>query len=142
VPDIETSPPVFETLEEALEYGQRFQYPQGYIDDFAGRVMGGVSFSSWPRYDSRLAACGSAVVTGGREAIKIGRRALIRDTELFRTLAHEEIHLRLMRKARLGNRRALDLVTDPDPAVEEDYAERVAERFLKKYERMSGRFRH
>lgn len=61
---------------------------------------------------------------------------------LLKTLIHEELHLRLIRKARWGSHHALDLVTDPNVAAEEDYVEQVAVRYLKLYERRVGRLRH
>lgn len=94
------------------------------------------------RFDRWLAASGSAVLTDGAAAIKIGEKGLVRDSELFKTLVHEEIHLRLIRKARRGRPRALDLVTNPDALVEEDYAERVAVRYLRCYERRYTRLKH
>jgi len=78
----------------------------------------------------------------GREAIKIGASALIRDSELFKTLIHEEMHLRLLRKARRGHHFALNLVTDPELSLEEDYVEAVGVRYLRMHERAFGRLKH
>jgi len=82
------------------------------------------------------------VISQGREAIKVGHAGLIRDSELFKTLAHEEMHLRLMRKARRGHRNSLEVVTHPDPLIEEDYVERIAIKYLRMYERAFGKFKH
>lgn len=132
------TPPTFETL----EYGRRFEQPERFIEGFVQDLKGSVKLSTTPRYDRRLASFGSAVLAEGREAIKLGRGALVRDSELFKTIFHEEIHLRLMRKARQGQRRPLGLVMHPDVAEEEDYAERVAARYLRAYERRFGQFKH
>ncbi len=140
--DVEISPPVFDTLEEALEYAQRFQRPQSFIDEFVKLLKGRIELSADPKYDPRLLATESAVISEGREAIKIGRSGLIHDSELFKTLIHEEMHLRLIRKARRDNRCALNIVTYPDVSVEEDYVERIAVRYLRMYERASGKFKH
>jgi hypothetical protein len=131
-----------DSLEESLEYGQRFQDPAAYIDNFMRHLKGRIRFSAVPKFDAFLVAMGSAVIAINQEAIKIGGNALIRDSELFKTILHEEMHLRLFRKARKGNERALEMVTDPDTFSEEDYAERVALRYWRMYERTFGKFRH
>jgi hypothetical protein len=140
--DVEISPPVFDTLEEALEYAERFQEPQLFIDEFVNAHRSKVKFSAPLKYDSRLAASGSAIISPGREAIKIGSIALIRDSELFKTIIHEEMHLRLARKARRGSPFSLNLVTEPDAFVEEEYVERIAAKCLSRYERAFGKFKH
>ena len=85
---------------------------------------------------------GSAVIKANEEAIKVGVKALIRDSELFKTLFHEEAHLRLIKKARRGNPHAMEIVTHPDAFIEEDYAERIAIRYWQRYEKAFGVFRH
>ncbi|MGH9799655.1 MAG: hypothetical protein ACRD82_04760 [Blastocatellia bacterium] len=140
--DVEISPPTFETLEEALEYAERFQQPQVFVDRFVASLKGRLMFSAPLKFDSLLSASGSAVISPGREAIKIGEAALVRDSELFKTLVHEEMHLRLVQKARSGNQRSLEVVTHPDLLVEEDYVERIAIRYLKMYENVFGKFKH
>lgn len=134
--------PTFETLDEALAYGQRFYDPQQFIDEFIARLKGHARLSAAPRYDALLVASGSAVIAARREAIKIGRAALLRDTELFKTIFHEELHLRLMQRARPGNMHALELVTHPDIFAAEEYVELVAARYLRQYELKFGRFKH
>jgi len=140
--DVEISPPIFNTLEEALEYAERFQRPELFIDEFVNAIRSRVKFSAQLKYDSRLAASGSAVISPGRETIKIGAAALIRDSELFKTIIHEEMHLRLARKTRRGNPFSLNLVTAPDAFAEEDYVERIATKCLRHYERAVGKFKH
>lgn len=140
--DVEISPPTFDSLAEALEYRQRFQQPQRFIDDFVRGLQGRIKWSAERRYDKWLAASGSAIIAAGAEVIKLGEKALVRDSELFKTLIHEELHLRLIRRARRGKHHALDLVTDPQAAVEEDYVEQVAVRYLKLYEHSYGRLKH
>ncbi len=140
--DVEIAPPTFDTLEEALAYAERFRQPEVFIKEFVNSLGGRVRFSAELRYDDWLSAAGSAVISTGREAIKIGASALIRDSELFKTAIHEEMHLRLMKKAAEDRRFALDLVTDPDPSVEEHYVETVAIRYLRMYERAFGRLKH
>lgn len=140
--DGEISAPIFDTLEESLEYAQRFQHPQSFIDEFVKLLKGRIKLSAAPKYDSMLFASGSAVISQGREAIKIGWAGLKRDSELFKTLVHEEMHLRLMRKAGRDDRRALNLVTHPDVSVEEDYVEQIAVRYLRMYERAFGELKH
>jgi len=49
--DIEISPPTFDTLEEALEYAQRFHNPQNFVGEFIQLLKWRVSFSVYPRYD-------------------------------------------------------------------------------------------
>lgn len=140
--DVEISAPTFDSLEESLEYTQRFQNPQRFIDEFVKFHKGRIELSALPKYDSRITASGSAVISQGQEAIKIGLAGLIRDSELFKTLAHEEMHLRLIRKARRNNLRVLNIVTHPEVSVEEDYVEQIAVRYLRMYERAFGKFKH
>lgn len=140
--DVEISPPIFDKLEEALEYAERFQQPQLFVDAFVKAIRGRIKFSAPLKYDSHLAASGSAVISLGREMIKIGSAALIRDSELFKTLVHEEMHLRLAWKARRGNSFSLNLVTEPDVFAEENYVEQVAMMYLRRYERAFGKFKH
>lgn len=68
--DVEISAPTFDTFEESLEYAQRFQHPQSFIDEFVKLLEGRIELSADPRYDPNLLACGSAVISQGREAIK------------------------------------------------------------------------
>lgn len=140
--DVEISTPTFDTLEEALAYAERFQQPHAFVEQFVASLKGRLRFSAPLKFDAWLSASGSAVITPGREAIKIGEAALVRDSELFKTLVHEEMHLRLMRKARNGNQMALEIVTNPDLLGEEDFVERIAIRYLKMYETVFGKFRH
>jgi RHS repeat-associated protein len=140
--EVEISSPEFSTLDERLEYGERFSRPQEFVDDFVRDLKGNTRLSEQPTYDPRLSASGSAVISEGEQAIKVGRSGLIRDSELFKTVFHEEGHLRQIIKARRGNIRALDLVTHPDSALEEVYVESMALRYLRLYERTFGRFRH
>ena len=140
--DVEISPPTFDTFEESLEYAERFRQPQVFIDQFADLLRNGLKFSARLKYDQWLSAAGSAVISAGQEAIKIGQAALIRDSELFKTIVHEEMHLRLIRKAREGRYFALNLVTDPDPSVEENYVEDIAVRYLRMYQRAFGKLKH
>lgn len=140
--DVEISPPTFDTLEEALAYADRFRQPQLFIEQFAASLKGRSRFSAPLNFDPWLSASGSAVISPGREVIKVGETALIRDSELFKTLVHEEMHLRLIRRARNGNQKALEIVTDPDLLAEEDFVERIAIRYLKMYEAVWGEFRH
>ncbi|MDX2041317.1 MAG: hypothetical protein SF097_08710 [Acidobacteriota bacterium] len=140
--DVEISPPTFETFEEALGYAERFQQPQAFVTRFVASLNGRLRFSAPIKFDSFLSASGSAVISPGREAIKIGEAALVRDSELFKTLVHEEMHLRLIRKAREGSQRALNFVTDPQIATEEDYVERIAVRYLRMYESAFEKFNH
>lgn len=140
--DVEISPPTFDTLEEALAYAERFRQPQMYVEQFAASLKGRLRFSAPLRFDMWLSASGSAVISPGCEAIKIGEVALVRDSELFKTLVHEEMHLRLIRKARNGNPKALEIVTNPDLLVEEDFVEKIAIRYLRMYETVFGQFRH
>jgi hypothetical protein len=84
--DVEIAPPTHNSLEESLEYGQRFQDPAGYVAEFIGKLKGRIRFSAVPKFDPFLAAMGSAVIRANEEAIKIGVNALIRDSELFKTI--------------------------------------------------------
>ena len=140
--DMEIAPPTFATLAEALEYGQRFQQPQQFIETFLRGLHCHIIWSAPVRYDPWLASAGSAVLTERAAAIKIGELGLVRDSELFKTLVHEEMHLRLIGKARQGLPHALELVTNPNMLIEEDYAERVAIRYLRGYERRFTRLKH
>lgn len=140
--DVEISAPAFDSLEESLEYTRRFQNPQGFIDEFVKLLKGRIKLSADPKYDSRIMASGSAIISRGQEAIKIGLAGLICDSELFKTLVHEEMHLRLIRKAERSNLRILNIVTNPDVSVEEDYVEQIAVRYLRMYEGAFGKFKH
>jgi hypothetical protein len=140
--DVEISPPTFESLEEALEYAERFQQPQAFVDQFVASLKSKLRFSAPLKFDPWLSASGSAVISPWREAIKIGEAALVRDSELFKTLVHEEMHLRLIRKARNGSPKALEIVTNPNLLIEEDFVERIAIRYLKMYEAVFGKFKH
>jgi hypothetical protein len=104
--------------------------------------LSGIAFSANPVYEEGLLALGSAVITPPHEAIKIGKAGLVRDSELFKTLIHEEMHLRLMRKARNDNLNALLIVTSPDATVEEEYVERIAVRCMRLHERRYGKLKH
>jgi len=88
--EVEISAPTFDTLEESLKYSQRFQHPQSFIDEFVKLFKSRIKLSADPKYNSMLLASGSAVISPGRETIKIGRAGLIRDSELFKTLIHSE----------------------------------------------------
>ena len=113
-----------------------------FLDEFIAQLRGRVRFTVTPCFDTRLAASGSTTWEAGQEAIKIGASGLIRDTELFKTLVHEEMHLRLWRKAQRDQYRALEFLTVSDESLEEDYVERVAVRYLRSYEKRWGRFKH
>lgn len=139
--EIEIEPPIFDRIEEFYEYAVRRDEPQKFIDEFVGNLKGLKPFVK-PIFAGKLLNAGSARVEIGKERIRLGEKALIRDSELFKTIFHEEMHLRIMKKAVDGNFRALNLVTDPNRFLEEYYAEKVALRYFRFYERKFGMFKH
>ncbi len=139
--EIEIEPPTFETIEEFYEYAERRNEPQKFIDEFVAQLKG-LKPSVKPLFDDNLLNAGSARVETGKERIRLGEKALIRDSELFKTIFHEELHLRIMQKAIDGNWRTLDLVTSPHRFLEEYYAEKVALRYFRFYEKKFGNFKH
>lgn len=52
--DVEISAPSFDTLEESLKYTQRFQDPQGFIDEFVKLLKGRIELTAELKYDSRI----------------------------------------------------------------------------------------
>lgn len=139
--ETEVEPPTFEKIEEFYEYVRRRDEPQKFLDEFIAELKG-VKPSVKLIFDAKLISAGSARVAVGKERIRIGEKALIRDSELFKTVFHEEGHLHLMRKALKGNSRALELVTNPNRFPEEEAVEKAAIRYLRLYERRFGKFKH
>ena len=92
---------------------------------------------------------GAATTVSGMERIRVGYDAIIRDSELFATIFHEEMHLRVMQKALRDQAKGkikatskwIDLHTGPR-ILEEDYIEAVARRYLRKYEDKLEAFAH
>ncbi|VAW62462.1 hypothetical protein MNBD_GAMMA08-1541 [hydrothermal vent metagenome] len=94
--EIEIESPSFESLNDYFEYGQRFENPQSFINEFIINQKINVNFSFKPKFDSNIVSSGKARI--GKETL-IGEKALVRDSELFKTLAHEEGHQRLKIRA-------------------------------------------
>jgi hypothetical protein len=139
--ETEIEPPTFEKIEEFHEYARRRDEPQKFLDEFIAQLKG-IKPSVKPIFDAKLINAGSVTVVAGKEKMRIGEKALIRDSELFKTVFHEEGHLRLRRKASKDIRRALELVTNPDRFPEEEAVEKAAIRYLRFYERRFGKFKH
>ena len=83
---------------------------------------------------------GGAITTPGQEAINIGEVALRRDSELFKTLVHEEYHHILARRAMEGSKRAGKILENLD--FEERFVERNAIRVYNNYIKKYGEFEH
>ena len=124
--DIEISPPSFSCLEDWFRYRQRYQRPQQFIDDFIIQKQIKVRFTFPPTFDANLAAFGKARIS---EFTKIGKKALVRDSELCKTLIHEEIHHRLAAREKRGDIKARRLTASL--ALEENYADEVANRYFR-----------
>lgn len=126
--EVEVSPPPFDSLDDWHLYKERYNDPQAFIDDFLKRTEMNFETKFHPTFDKKLQSSGKAKIG---EASLIGERALVRDSELFKTIAHEELHQRLAQRATRGSERAQKLREVLD--VEEDYVESVAVRYYKKY---------
>ncbi|BBB62286.1 hypothetical protein UNDKW_4013 [Undibacterium sp. KW1] len=142
--EVEVSRPDFAHPDDYFAYTERYADPRGFVDDFVSQ-MKGIKPSVDPLYDPKLTSYGSALVAPqvpvGSEVLRIGKSALIRDSELFKSIWHEEMHIRLGRQAQLGNWKAMELTTGP-LIHEEIYVERVATRYAKLYQMKHGQFNH
>ena len=144
--EVKIGKPNFTNLDEFYEHAARYAYPQGFVDDFVEDLQG-VKPSRRPLYDSTLQPAGSATVGGDNVyRIRIGEQGIHRDSELFKTIFHEEMHLRIDKRMRAGNLpdRTLSRLTDPRfesvLEAEEEYVERVAIRYYSLYRRRFGDF--
>lgn len=148
--------PLFDTYAEKVRYEQSRQIPQDYINTFVQMyfLSRGLNFIAQPLYDDityRKGTAGAAVISKGYEAIRIGT-AILRDSELFKTIVHEEIHLRLEIRRRRGSIKSLDIMTRPEMGLwdargwylrsEEEYAETTAVRYYQQYIIKYGKFDH
>jgi hypothetical protein len=140
--EVEIAKPPFGSLDEFLEHSARYENPQGFIDNFVENLKGNVHLSQRPQYNPLFTEFkpGSAIVTPGQESINIGETALHRESELFKTIFHEEGHLRLAAKAQRGNQKALSRISSLD--AEEEYVERVAVRYYERYVKKYGGFKY
>ena len=115
-----------------------------YYGDFVSNLKGIASlavqheFRQGANYDGALSY--PAVPVGAKRTF-VGEMGLVRDSEFFTTVHHEEMHVRLGRQAAQGNSKALDLLTGP-LAGEETYVEAVAARYARMYQRKYGPFQH
>jgi len=122
----EIAPPGFSCLEDWFKYRQRYQNPQQFIDDFIIQKHIRVRFTFPPTFELNLASFGKARIG---EFTKIGKKALVRDSELCKTLIHEEIHHRLAARERQGDIKARKLRASL--ALEENYADEAANRYFR-----------
>ena len=114
------------TSKDWFRYRQRYQNPQQFIDNFIISYRIRVKFTFPPIFCSDLISFGKARIG---EFTQIGKKALIRDSELFKTLIHEEIHHRIAARERRSNLKAQRLRSSL--ALEENYADEVASRYLR-----------
>ncbi|RKI37803.1 hypothetical protein D7Y27_24905 [Corallococcus sp. AB004] len=128
--EVEVSPPSFSDRDDWYTYKDRYSDPQAFVDDFIENQPMNVEFTFKPTYDPRLQSSGKAKLG---YASLIGEKALVRDSELFKTLAHEEMHQRLWRRLERGSERAKKLTETLD--IEEDYVESVAVRYYRMWSR-------
>jgi hypothetical protein len=141
--NVEIGKPIFETYADKVRYEKARQIPQEYINGFVQShfLSRGMRFAVQPIYDNityRKGTAGTAVVSKGHEAIKIGT-AILRDSELFKTIIHEEMHLRLEMRCREGSIKSLEIITRPETGLkaidgryfrsEEEYVEEIALRY-------------
>ncbi|WP_240358738.1 RHS repeat domain-containing protein [Myxococcus vastator] len=125
--EVEVSAPEFSDLDEWYQYKERYVDPQAFIDGFVVDSCMRVKFSFRPNFDPKLKSSGKVRLD---VSTHIGHPALVRDSELFKTLAHEESHHRLNARAKRGSERATRLRRNIE--VEEDYVEEVAKRYFRK----------
>ncbi|WP_226994138.1 RHS repeat-associated core domain-containing protein [Myxococcus hansupus] len=125
--EVEVSAPDFSDLDEWYQYKERYVDPQAFIDNFIVENRMRVEFTFKPGFEPRLKSSGKAKLDSSTQ---IGESALIRDSELFKTLAHEEAHHRLNERAKRGSGRAERLRRTME--VEENYVEEVAKRYFRK----------
>lgn len=155
--DVDVTPPVFQDYAEKVKWQHAQQYPQEYIDNFvsvvdqSGKVVGGnfrnVRLTKQPQFRQLTfdkGQSGAAIVTKGKEASFIGT-AIRRDSELFKTIAHEEMHLRLAERVRRLGGAGVDntwsqIIRDID--LEEEYVEAVAVRYYRMFVAKNGPFPH
>jgi hypothetical protein len=146
--EVEIGKPKFNSLDEFNVHAERYSDPQKFIDDFVDNLQG-VKPSRAPRYDPKLQSSGSATV-GTEEVyrIRLGEQAIHRDSELFKTIFHEEMHLRIDRRinARTLPDSTLSRLTDSRfnsvLDAEEEYVEMVAVRYYSFYQRKFGSFHY
>jgi hypothetical protein len=146
--EVDISLPNFASYAEWFAYRQARQNPQVYIDRFVANLKG-VRPSVAPEYDAfleRAGVCGSATISSTIamrvDRIRIGT-AYLRDSELFKTIFHEEMHIRVRNYALQGRQHHLRLATDPlNDILEEEYVEDVAIRYYNMYIRRYGAFAH
>jgi XTP/dITP diphosphohydrolase len=124
--DSDISSPSFSRLEDWFRYRQRYQKPQQFIDDFIIQKRIKVRFTFPPTFEPNLAAFGKVRIG---EFTQIGQKALVRDSELCKTLIHEEIHHRLAAREKRGDIKARKL--RGSLALEENYADEAANRYFR-----------
>jgi len=122
----EINPPSFSCLEDWFKYRRRYQEPQQFIDDFIRQKNIQVRFTFPPTFEPNLVSFGKVRIG---EFTKIGEKALVRDSELCKTLIHEEIHHRLAAREQRGNLRARQIRLSL--ALEESYADEVTNRYFR-----------
>jgi len=146
--ETEITPPDFKKLYdddyEAYTALQNYYFARHDIQQFIDRFVAdlqGVKPSVRPVYNRNLSklVSGRVLLRPERQSIEIGS-GYLRDSELFKTIFHEEMHVRLYLRARESSLRAKKIISDID--VEEEYVENVALRYFRFYVRQYGKFEH
>ncbi|OWQ46363.1 hypothetical protein CDL60_12820, partial [Roseateles noduli] len=142
--EVEVKPPQFDNLDDWYAYREARLDGAKYVDDFISDLKGNARLTVQPEFRQGTNYGGAltfpAVPVGSQKAF-VGEMALVRDSELFTTIFHEEMHVRIGERAAAGNVRALDLVTGP-LIREENYVESVATRYARMYQNKYGPFQH
>ena len=142
--EVEVQPPEFSNLDDWYAYKEARSDGAQYLSDFTSNLKGNARLTVQPQFRQGAnygGALSYPAVPVGAEQTFVGEMALVRDSELFTTMYHEEMHVRLGRQAAAGNSKALDLITGP-LNVEENYVESVAARYARMYQNKYGPFQH
>jgi len=141
---VEVQPPEFNNLDDWYAYKDARRDGGKYLSDFISNLKGNIKLTVQPEFRQGAnygGALSYPAVPVGAERTFVGEMALVRDSELFTTVYHEEMHVRLGQQAAAGNQKALDLITGPLSA-EESYVEAVAARYARMYQNKFGPFQH
>jgi len=142
--EVEVKPPEFNNLDDWYAYKEARSDGAKYLGDFVSNLKGNVRLTVQPEFrqgSNYGGALSYPAVPVGAERTFVGEMGLVTDSELFKTVFHEEMHVRLGRQAASGNYKALDLLTGP-LSFEENYVEAVATRYSRMYQNKFGAFQH
>ncbi len=107
--EVEVRPPEFSNLDDRYAYKDARSAEAKYLGDFVSSLKGNSSFTVQPEFRQGAnygGALSYPAVSVGAERTFVGEMGLVRDSELFKTVYHEEMHVRLGRQAADGNLKA------------------------------------